>query len=182
MFLRKLSHFHQIEQQLSCVNYLPNGVSNIQSRCQTRRWQHPLIHRPHRDTFKKIWYNHCQSFKNQRYETSTELSKVIWKLKNDDTKHTITWRVLTKCQAYKPGSRSCNLCTTEKLLILQNPTSINSRSELVSKCRHARKFLIMNFWPRTLLLEMFKTWERGQCLSSGPVTHYLTIYTLLYIV
>ena len=96
-------------------------------------------------TFKKRWYNHCQSFKHRRYETSTELSKLIWKLKDEGTQYTITWRILTKCQAYKPGSRACNLCTTEKLLILQNPTSINSRSELVSKCRHARKFLIMNF-------------------------------------
>ena len=88
-------------------------------------------------------YNHCQSFRDQKYETSTELSKLIWKLKGDQTQYTITWKILTKCQAYSPGSRSCNLCNTEKLMILQNPTSINSRSELVSKCRHSRKFLIM---------------------------------------
>ena len=94
--------------------------------------------------FKKRWYNHSQSFKNETYETSTELSKLIWQLKREKTKYTITWKILTKCQSYKPGSRSCNLCTTEKLFIIRNPKAINSRNELVSKCRHSRKFLIMN--------------------------------------
>ena len=29
------------------------------------------------NAFKKRWSNHCQSFKNEAYETSTELSKLI---------------------------------------------------------------------------------------------------------
>ena len=93
-------------------------------------------------SFKKRWYNHCNSFKHQKHEASTELSKLIWKLKNEGTKYNINGKILTKCQSYKPGSRACNLCTTEKLLIIKNLASINSRSELISKCRHARKYLI----------------------------------------
>ena len=69
-------------------------------------------------TFKTRWYNHCQSFKHKKYETSTELSKLIWKLKDEGTQYTITWKIITKCQVYKPGSRTCNLCTTEKLIII----------------------------------------------------------------
>ena len=38
-------------------------------------------------SFKKRWYNHCNSFKHQKHETSTELSKLIWKLKNEGTKY-----------------------------------------------------------------------------------------------
>ena len=95
------------------------------------------------NTFKKRWSGHCQSFKNEAYENSTELSKLIWRLKRDNTKYNITWQILTRSQPYRPGQRGCSLCLSEKLLILKNSgKTINSRSELVSKCRHARKFLI----------------------------------------
>ena len=97
------------------------------------------------NTFKKRYYSHTYSFRDESHEKDTELSKLIWKLKRADEKYVITWKILTKCQPYKAGSRTCDLCTTEKLLILKNPSSLNSRSELVSKCRHARKFLIMNW-------------------------------------
>ena len=96
------------------------------------------------NAFKKRWSNHCQSFKNEAHETSTELSKLIWRLKRADMKYTTKWQILTKCQSYKPGAKTCNLCLTEKLLIIKSPTSINSRTELVSICRHSRKFLIMH--------------------------------------
>ena len=33
------------------------------------------------NAFKKRWSNHCQSFKNKAHKTSTELSKLIWRLK-----------------------------------------------------------------------------------------------------
>ena len=97
------------------------------------------------NAFKKHWSNHCQSFKNKAHETSTEVSKLIRRLKRADMKYTINWQIIiTKCQSYKPSARTCNLCLTEKLLIIKSPTSINSRTELVSKCRHSRKFLIMH--------------------------------------
>ena len=83
------------------------------------------------NSFKKRWSNHCQSFKNEAHETSTEISKLIWRLKRADMKYTINWQILTKCQSYKPGAKTCNLCLTEKLLIINSPTSINSRTELV---------------------------------------------------
>ena len=41
------------------------------------------------NTFKKRWSNHCQSFKNEAYETSTELSKLIWRLERDNVKYSI---------------------------------------------------------------------------------------------
>ncbi len=92
--------------------------------------------------FKTRYYGHTQSFRDEKYRLSTELSKIIWDLNDKKVEHCIDWKIITKSRSYKPGSRFCNLCLTEKLHIIKNPDSINKRSELLSKCRHARKFLV----------------------------------------
>ena len=94
------------------------------------------------DEFKNRYNDHYKSFRNPRYRKRTELSKAIWDLKDKNIRYTIDWKIITRAESYKPGSKSCNLCLTEKLCILQEPQSINKRSELISKCRHMNKFLI----------------------------------------
>ena len=86
--------------------------------------------------------NTIKSFRNPRYRKNTELSKAIWDLKDKNIGYTIDWKVITRAESYISGSKSCNLCLTEKVCILQKPDSINKRSELISKCRHMNKFLI----------------------------------------
>jgi len=47
---------------------------------------------------------------------------------------------------YRNGTKTCQLCLNEKLAILtgnQKP-QLNKRSELISKCRHKRKFELKN--------------------------------------
>ena len=44
------------------------------------------------NNFKTRYYNHLMSFKNKRYKNETELSKYIWKLKEKEVEHTITWK------------------------------------------------------------------------------------------
>ena len=92
--------------------------------------------------FKKRWYGHSQSFNNPEYRLRTELSKLIWELKVNNTEYKVDWKIITKAGSYTAGAKHCNLCLTEKLYILKNPDSLNKRSEILSKCRHARKFLI----------------------------------------
>ena len=94
------------------------------------------------DEFKTRYNDQNKSFRNPRYRKSTELSKAIWDLKDKNISYTIDWKIITRAESYKSGSRSCNLCLTEKLCILQKPVSINKRSELISKCRHMNKFLV----------------------------------------
>ena len=52
----------------------------------------------------------------------------------------------------KAGGRKynlCNLCLTEKLLIMKNEGEvINKRDEFVNKCRHATKFMLGNIKDR----------------------------------
>ena len=92
--------------------------------------------------FKTRWLDHNKSFNHEQYRSNTELSKLIWTLKDKNIEFTIDWKIITKCNSYKAGLKSCNLCNTEKLYILKNPGCINKKSEIISKCRHKRKFLI----------------------------------------
>eukprot|EP00794_Sanderia_malayensis_P007635 gene7635-biopygen6221 len=97
--------------------------------------------------FKKRYHAHETSFKDRRYEKSTELSKHIWKLNDRNEKHEIKWSIIARAQAYSNESKKCNLCLTEKLKIAKASTAglLKKRSEMVSKCRHENKFYISNF-------------------------------------
>ena len=99
------------------------------------------------DTFKTRFNNHKKSFKHRAYEKETELSKYIWSLKDESINYTIKWSVAATAIPYTCGSKRCDLCLTEKLLIAQaDPkTLLNKRSEIVSKCRHRNKFTLKRF-------------------------------------
>ena len=58
------------------------------------------------------------------------------------TEPTFKKRLYRQCHSYKPGRKSCDLCLSEKLLIMKNkdPRCLNVRSELFNTCRHRRKF------------------------------------------
>jgi len=94
--------------------------------------------------FKKRYYTHQHTFRNRSQRKSTELSKLIWELKDANVPYTIKWDIATRAQPYVTGSKRCDVCLTEKLIIARSlhPGMINSRSEIVSKCRHVNKFLL----------------------------------------
>ena len=96
------------------------------------------------DEFKPRYRNHVKSFRNKKYATETELSKHIWKLKDAKRPFAIKWSLINKVPAYKAGSRKCNLCLEEKLIIMKrkNGELLNKRTELFTKCRHETRHLI----------------------------------------
>ena len=96
------------------------------------------------NSFKQRYTNHLSSFNNIQYKDSTALSKYIWDLKNKEKKFEIKWSILKKTNAYHPKTRICNLCLTEKTLILisTHPNLLNKRSELINTCRHRKKYLL----------------------------------------
>ena len=63
-----------------------------------------------------------------RNQNETELSKYIWKLKNDKRTFVIKWGIVKQIPA---GSRKCRLCLEEKLLILKG-----RNKNILNKCRH----------------------------------------------
>ena len=81
-------------------------------------------------------------FRNQRYKESTALSKYIWKLKDQNKSYEIKWFIDMYAPSYHPTKKRCNLCNTEKTLILTSTHHhlLNQRSELTSTCRHRRKY------------------------------------------
>ncbi len=97
-------------------------------------------------TFKSRFYGHNNTFRHENQENSTALSKKVWELKRNGTSYDISWHIRDKTQPYKEGAPTFNLCTTEKYRILtsQSKNLLNTRKELISKCRHMNKFMLKN--------------------------------------
>ena len=102
-------------------------------------------------SFKSRYYNHTKSFRDEKYSNETKLSTFIWELKEEEKNYDLKWSILQQSSPYKCGSRKCDLCLSEKYLImtysdiLSNSTLLNSRTEMMSKCRHSNKFKIKNY-------------------------------------
>ena len=96
--------------------------------------------------FKTRYRNHTASFRHAKHRNSTELSKHIWTLKDNNIEHFISWRILASHSPYNSSSKRCNLCLKEKMLIICRPelSTLNKRNELVSSCRHRNKTLLRN--------------------------------------
>ena len=97
-------------------------------------------------SFKLRYRNHTSSFRNERYRNATELSKHVWNLKDRNIQYNIKWRKIKQARSYSNVTKKCNLCLWEKYFILCKPemSSLNNRNELISCCRHSRKFLLKN--------------------------------------
>ena len=96
--------------------------------------------------FKKRYYGHKESFRNEANKASTTLSNYIWE-QNLAPEPRIKWSILAKAPSYQKGNKYCDLCLTEKLHILKNiedKSYLNKRSEMAQKCRHKAKYLLQN--------------------------------------
>ena len=99
------------------------------------------------ENFKMRYRNHLKSFRNQKYEKETELSKYIATLNENKIQYSIKWKIVRKTSGYNQVTKSCNLCTAEKFEICKfrdKNSLLNKRNELISKCRHENKYLIAN--------------------------------------
>jgi hypothetical protein len=88
--------------------------------------------------------NHKASFNSFDKRNATELSKYVWELKNRNIHYTIKWKLLKRAKPYNCASNRCNLCLWEKYFIIckRKMATLNKRNELVSACRHNKKFLL----------------------------------------
>lgn len=94
--------------------------------------------------FKTRWRNHRMSFNHKRQRNDTELSKYLWELKEKRVDYLISWKIIARARSYSNATKRCNLCLTEKFFILSYPheASLNKRSEIISNCRHRRKYIL----------------------------------------
>ena len=95
--------------------------------------------------FKTRCSKHKSSFRDKN-RNQTSLSSYIWKLKDREIPYVVDWSIKARGHPFSSGGRSCDLCLTEKLVILtadQN-TMLNKRDELLEACRHRRKHLLVS--------------------------------------
>ena len=64
------------------------------------------------------------------------------RLKDEDEDSTVMWRIIAKTKPYMNLTKRCNFCNTEKFFLITKPhmATLNRRNELISTCRHRRKF------------------------------------------
>ena len=98
--------------------------------------------------FKKRCSEHKTSFRIVP-KSHTALSSYIWKLKEKKTPYFVNWSIKARGHAFSSGGRACDLCLTEKLIILtaDQSTMLNRRDELLEACRHLRKHLLVSLFP-----------------------------------
>ena len=92
--------------------------------------------------FKDRYRSHKATFDHDKYRLKTKLSKYLWELRDEGLEGEVRWEIAKRTAPYKCGTRRCDLCITEKMMIATaDPTNLlNKRSELVSTCRHQAKF------------------------------------------
>ena len=99
--------------------------------------------------FKKRFYNHRKSFNNEGNGNDTALSKYIRELnKTSNSNPALILSIAKKVPPDSNISKKCLLCLHEKLKIINYPRPeelLNKRFELISRCRHANKFLLHNY-------------------------------------
>ena len=98
--------------------------------------------------FRKCYYNHVKFFRNKRYTNDASLSRYIWVIKEHQEKPSLKWSIVKSVPAYSNITKKCLACLHKKLEIVNYPVSeelLNKRSELVSKCLHANKYLLNNY-------------------------------------
>ena len=94
--------------------------------------------------FKTRYSKHLTINRHERYENETELLKLIWRLKRKEINYTLSRGITSRAQPYKCGSRRCDLCLAEKVVIARcrHPGMIEKRTELLAKCRHRNEYLL----------------------------------------
>lgn len=98
------------------------------------------------NSFKKRFYQHTHSLKENTSASKTSLANYINLLRESKLDYIITWRILKKVKAYEPGDKHCMLCATECLEILKHRTSaINYFSETLIRCKHIANKAFSNF-------------------------------------
>ena len=81
--------------------------------------------------FKTRWRNRQMSFKLKSKINDTELSKLLWQLKDEKKDFAISWKILAKAKSYDNLTKRCYLCNTEKSLHFAWQQALNQRNELV---------------------------------------------------
>ena len=96
-------------------------------------------------TWKSRLVNHKTDFKYTDKKKHTRLAGYVWSLKDEGLEPMIKWQFLARASTFKPSSKTCRLCVSEKYHIMhskQSWASLNKRTEFFSSCLHKEKLLL----------------------------------------
>ena len=96
------------------------------------------------NNFKTRYRNQTTSFQHTKHRNSTELSKHIWTLKENNIDHFILWHILSSRSPYNSTSKWCNLCLKEKYLSSTN-LNYHHSINIINMCPHATTET-KNYW------------------------------------
>ena len=89
--------------------------------------------------------NHKKSFRHKKYSAETHLAKYCWELKDKCNALTVNFSIAKSVKG-KSLINNCGLCLSEKLFTirnLDNANMLNKKSEIISKCCHINKRLLI---------------------------------------
>ena len=68
-----------------------------------------------------------------------------WSCKDPGINPVISWKIVCHASPYQHWGKVCNLCLAEKYAILtaNDDALLNKRTELVNKCRHKNKYILI---------------------------------------
>ena len=153
--MKVLNNTAETEESCNCRNknnypldgkcLTPNIIYEAQIMSNQLNYKQKVYIRTAETDFKHRFNNHTKSFKLENYENDTELSKEYWTIKRNHFAPKVTWRIIRKCTAFNTTKRQCYLYLNEKLEIAsyKGDNLLNKRSELISKCRHPKKFTLL---------------------------------------
>ena len=97
-----------------------------------------------KNDFKTRFNQHISSFNRRPEKSSTTLAKYVNELIQRKIEFNIKWSIKAKAHSFSSGSSKCDLCITEKLVILKADPSnlLNKRDELLAKCPHKGCFYL----------------------------------------
>ena len=96
-------------------------------------------------SFKLRFNNHTDNFKYSSKRQRTRLAGYIHQLKDEGLEYEIEWQFLAKAPTFKPSTKVCRLCVSEKYHIMHSRddlASLNKRKEFFSTCLHKEKLLL----------------------------------------
>ena len=96
-------------------------------------------------SWKSRYANHKTDFKHTGKRKHTRLAGYVWSLKDEGLDYNIKWQFLSRSSTFKPSSKTCRLCISEKFHIMHSKdslASLNKRTEFFSSCMHREKLLL----------------------------------------
>ena len=128
-----------------------HGCNDRQTFYIDQSYQHPVNEITDISVLQKLHLNYTADCRRKRYVISIELSKYVWKLKDEKITANIKWIGMSIVYGTPKGG-VCKLCLCDKFWLLKyfvNEHLLNEKLKFISKCRYENKLLVKSAGNRS---------------------------------